>query len=396
MSETIAYRIGTYRAASPEETWARVLPLLPRFGITRVADITRLDDIGVPVHLAYRPTGLTYAVSIGSGGTALQSQVSAVMESIEAWHAENLQLAIAARAPAADLDLGYDVRWLNLSLRSPLTDSVELDWVAGRGLLSGREVLVPIDVIRMDLTVPKDWARVLFRPTSSGLATGNTAAEATLHGLHELIERDCMAAYCRTPVAQRRYVDPSGCQNPLTRQVYDALRAAGCRIVICDITGPTGVPCYAAAIWAPDVPMRCGGFGCHVDPAIAIGRAMAEAVQSRMAAIAGARDDIDDAAYQESPELIEPGDLAEFRADTGWADQGDLESVIRHCAALVTAVTGAEPIVVRLDHADIGIPSVKVLTPGLRMVDEALLAADPLTPAARRPAAQPPAAAGRE
>src|SRR5450755_2140673 len=114
MSETIAYRIGTYRAASPEETWARVLPLLPRFGITRVADITRLDDIGVPVHLAYRPTGLTYAVSIGSGGTALQSQVSAVMESIEAWHAENLQLAIAARAPAADLDLGYDVRWLNL------------------------------------------------------------------------------------------------------------------------------------------------------------------------------------------------------------------------------------------------------------------------------------------
>src|SRR4051794_5945638 len=92
MPDTITYRTGTYRAADPEETWQRVMPMLPRFGITRVADITRLDDIGLPVHVAYRPAGLTYAVSIGIGDTPAQSRVSAVMESIEAWHAENLRL----------------------------------------------------------------------------------------------------------------------------------------------------------------------------------------------------------------------------------------------------------------------------------------------------------------
>ena len=73
--------------------------MLPRFGITRVADITGLDDIGLPVHVAYRPDGLTFAVSIGTGATPAQSRVSAVMESIEAWHAENLRApASAARA----------------------------------------------------------------------------------------------------------------------------------------------------------------------------------------------------------------------------------------------------------------------------------------------------------
>jgi ribosomal protein S12 methylthiotransferase accessory factor len=67
MPDAIAYRTGTYRAADPAQTWQRVAPMLGRFGITRAADITRLDDIGLPVHVAYRPAGLTYAVSMGTG-----------------------------------------------------------------------------------------------------------------------------------------------------------------------------------------------------------------------------------------------------------------------------------------------------------------------------------------
>lgn len=366
MPDTIAYRTGTYRAASPEETWERVRPMLPRFGITRVADITRLDDIGLPVHVAYRPASLTFAVSLGTGDAVPQSRVSAVMESIETWHAENLRLPTAARAPAAALDLGYDVRGLNLTPRSPLSPAVVLDWVSGRGLLTGREILAPVDCIRLDETAQRNWAKVLFWPTSAGLATGNTVAEAVLHGLHEVIERACVAADQDRPPSRRRYVDPASCRNPLTRRVHDALRAAGCAIVVWEVTGPAGLPCYAATIWSPDVPMRCGGFGCHVDPGIALGRALAEAVLSRLAAISGARDDIDAGAYREMAVLAEPAAVASFRDDTCWADNGDLQSAIRHCASLVAAVTGAEPFAVRLDHDDIGIPAVKVIAPGLR------------------------------
>ncbi len=367
MAEAIAFRTGTYRAAPPEQTWERVRSMLPRFGITRVADITRLDDIGLPVHVAYRPASLTYAVSIGTGDTVPQSRVSAVMESIETWHAENLLLPVAARACAGALDLGYDVRSLNLAPRSPLTSAVVLDWVRGYGLLTGREILAPIEAIRLDETSQRDWAKVFFWPTSAGLATGNTEAEAVLHGLHELIERASVATRHQTPRSQRRYVDPEGCRNPVTRGIYDALRAVGCSLAVCDITGPAGVPCYAATIWSPDVPMRCAGFGCHVDRGIALGRAMAEAVLTRLAAISGARDDIDSDDYQAMAALAEPAELASFPEDGDWSDDGDLWSVIRHCASAVAAVTGAEPFAVRLDHEDIGIPAVKVLVPGLEM-----------------------------
>ena len=363
MPDAIAYRTGTYRAADPEQTWQRVQPVLGRFGITRVADITRLDDIGLPVHVAYRPAGLTYAVSMGTGVSVPQSRVSAVMESIEAWHAENLRLPVAARAPAAALDLGYDVRELNLAPRSPLTSAVVLDWAAGHGLLTGREIPAPIDCIRLDGTGPRDWAAVFFRATSEGLATGNTHAEAVLHGLHELIERASLAGHRGRPP---RYVDAGTCHDPVTGHIYTALRDAGCSVLVRDITGPTGLPCYAATIWSDDVPIRCAGFACHVRAPIALGRALGEAVLTRLAVISGARDDIDGVSYREMAALAEPAAPAAIEERDAWADDGDLETVIRHCASLVAAATGREPFAVRIDHEDIGIPAVKVFAPGLR------------------------------
>ena len=363
MPDAIVYRTGTYRAADPTQTWQRVAPMLGRFGITRVADLTRLDDIGLPVHAAYRPLGLGYAVSLGTGVTVPHSRVSAVMESIESWHGENLQLPVVARAPAEALDLGYDVRGLNLAPRSPLTPAVVLDWVSGRGLLTGREILGPVDAIRLGGTGPRDWHTVLFRMTSEGLATGNTEADAVLHGLHELVERASLVWQRGRPQC---YVDPGTCRDPVTGQIYAALRAAGCAVLVRDITGPTGLPCYAATIWSADVPLRCAGFACHVRADIAMGRALGEAVLTRLAAISGARDDIDGTAYREMVEPVEPAGLDGISDHNDRADDGDLESVIRHCASLVARVTGSEPFAVRLDHEDIGIPAVKVFTPGLR------------------------------
>lgn len=369
MADSIVYHSGTYRTALPEDTWKRILPMLPRFGITRVADITGLDDIGLPVHVAYRPDGLTYAVSIGTGATPAQSRVSAVMESIEAWHAENLRVPTSARCGAVALELDYDVRELNLAPRSPLTAHVVLDWVAGQGLLTGTDTFAPADVIRLDLTPPVDYAQALFQVTSNGLATGNTVADAVLHGLVEVIERDSVASYLAQPQRERRYVDPATCRHPAAREVFEALRAADCTVLACDITGRVGLPCYAAVIWSPDVPVSCGGYGCHVDRGIAIGRAMSEAAQTRLALIAGARDDIDGDSYRPIPQPPEPSHLDPFADERGWDHGSDLDAVVRHCAALVATVTGAEPFTVNITHPDIGIPTVKVIAPGLRMMN---------------------------
>jgi YcaO-like protein with predicted kinase domain len=188
-----------------------------------------------------------------------------------------------------------------------------------------------------------------------------------LHGLHELVERASLSVVRASPPSRRVYVDPASCRDPAVTQIHDALRAAGCMVVARDVTGPTGIPCYVATIWSPDMPMRCRGSGCHVDPAIALGRAMAEAMLTRLAAISGARDDIDGSAYRQMRRPDEPAGLVSVPGEIGWADDGDLRSVIRHCALRVAAVTGAEPFVIRLSHDDIGIPAVKVLAPGLQI-----------------------------
>ncbi|KWV32763.1 YcaO-like family protein [Micromonospora rifamycinica] len=383
-TETIAFRAGTYRTATVEQTWGRIAPLLDRFRITRVADITRLDEIGLPVHVAYRPVGATMAVSVGTGATPMQSQVSAVMESIESWHAENLRLGTVTRSPAEGLDLPYDVRWLHLAERSPLTSAVVLDWVAGRGLVTGTPCLVPRATIELDFTVRRGWARTLFYPSSNGLATGNTFAEASLHALLEVIERDCIAPYSTSALADRVHTDPGTARNPMTRTVHEALLRAGCWVEVCDITNGIGVPCYAASVWSPDIPVTFGGFGCHVDPEIAVGRAMSEAAQSRLVMVSGARDDIDAAAYHHVAAAPKPPPALDSPAGAVRRDRpppGDVTDVLRELALRVQRVTGVEPFAVDLTHDDIGIAVSKVFAPGLRMFDERALSTRPGTPA---------------
>jgi YcaO-like protein with predicted kinase domain len=373
---TIVHRAGTYRTRTPEQTWRWVSPLLPAFGITRVADITRLDEIGFPVHVAYRPTGSTLSVSVGTGLTEAQSRVSAVMESVETWHAENPRLAITARAPAGDLPLHYDVRTLHLAPRSALTESVVLDWVTGTGLLTGAACLAPYDLIPLDAVRLSPWVMALFRPTSSGMASGNTATEATLHGLLEAVERDSLAGYGRTPRAERTLVDPASAADAGTRRVVDTLTAAGFRIWVYDATGDLGIPCYHALIWAPDMPLYAGGFGCHLDSGIAVGRALLEAAQSRLVAVSGARDDVDVEVYRSLDRARQPppdDGRARVPVRPAVASPGDVREAVRICAERIARRTGAEPFVVDLTHPDLGIPVSKVIAPGLDLFDDALL-----------------------
>ena len=57
-----SYWLGTHRVVDPETTLARVMPLAPRMGVTRVAVLTGLDNIGIPVAAAVRPNSRSIAV----------------------------------------------------------------------------------------------------------------------------------------------------------------------------------------------------------------------------------------------------------------------------------------------------------------------------------------------
>ena len=56
---------GTHRLIAPEDTLDRTRPLMPVMGITRLANLTGLDIVGLPVVMAVRPNARSLAVSSG-------------------------------------------------------------------------------------------------------------------------------------------------------------------------------------------------------------------------------------------------------------------------------------------------------------------------------------------
>src|SRR3569623_3252603 len=85
-------RAGTHRAASLAAPWKRFAPAMRRAGITRIADLTGLAALGVPVAAANRPLGKSLATQQGKGLTLAAARVSAQKESRETRLAEVLSM----------------------------------------------------------------------------------------------------------------------------------------------------------------------------------------------------------------------------------------------------------------------------------------------------------------
>src|SRR5262245_39624112 len=199
------YFDGTHRVRHPEETWETVRPKLDRFGITRIADITGLDIIGIPVIMAVRPLAKTLSVAQGKGRTSMLATVSAVMESIELWHAGYAVPRPRHRSTAAsELDLPYRLRALAAVPGALLTEHTPLDWVDAIGMTSGRTVPLPAGLVRLTSPAEQQWRPVGLRAGSNGLASGNTLEEAALHALYEIIERDAVSR--EDDPDRRRYI----------------------------------------------------------------------------------------------------------------------------------------------------------------------------------------------
>ncbi len=366
---------GTHRAAPLATTLARARRVAKRIGVTRVADVTGLDTLGIPVVTAIRPDGRSLSTSQGKGTTRDAALASALMESIECWHAERVSLPRVRGTFAALKARGaVDPRSLPRP-RGALDRAHRWAWVPAWDLARGRAALVP------DLAVTLDC---VFRApprldvSSNGLASGNHLLEAIAHGLCEVIERDAEARWRRA--RGRRRVALDTIDDPVARALLARCKAAGAAVGIWDLTSDVGVPVFGCALVCdPDEPAwralgTYWGFGCHLDPAIAIVRALTEAAQTRVTYVAGSRDDFFPFDYARAvDERLARAvwhDLHDRRGP--WLDlrrvprratatfEGDLEVLL---GALDRA--GARSVLVcDLSRAELGVPVVKVIVPG--------------------------------
>jgi ribosomal protein S12 methylthiotransferase accessory factor len=289
---------GTHRTCSPEETLARIEPYFPVVGLTRLADITGLDRIGLPVALVLRPNSPTLSNSTGKGLTLEAAMASGAMESIEAYHAENMELP--------ELFLSYEqvrqeypvipLEYLPLSKETIFSVHLPESWVVGWDLIEEREVAVPCQLVMLHSVEEVIGVTVNFQMGSNGLASGNHFLEALVAALCELVERD--AATCHQLAWELLGMPPprvrlDTIEAPAVQELLERYEAAQVQVLLFDVTNDVGIPAYQALLYdkmARGVGVS-GGQGAHLDPEIAMLRALTEAAQSRVVGIAGSRDE---------------------------------------------------------------------------------------------------------
>ncbi|BDU01477.1 YcaO-like family protein [Nocardia sputorum] len=361
---------GTYRARDPEQTWELIAPLLSEFGITRVADVTHFDCIGIPVVMATRPRSETLVVSQGKGLTPLLARLSAVMECIELDHAER-PAATAVSARADELALTYDIADLQLRVDAHVVRQLDIEWYPATTLVSATPSMVPRGLVDLTFGNGYDWRPGVFRTSSTGLASGNTRDEALLHALYELIERDTVSSLSSVTADARRMIDVSTVDSDHCQELFEKLRRAGVQFETAMVPNPFRIPTAVAFIWSEDFALTCAGSGAHSDPAVALSRAVTEAVQSRLTEIVGTRDDIPS---DGAPALdARPPVPALDASGIPWAEAVGEEGLHEDSfaderaavAERISAHTGREPIWIDLStHPDV-FSVVRAFAPGL-------------------------------
>jgi ribosomal protein S12 methylthiotransferase accessory factor len=309
---------GRHREFSSEETFQRVRPHLRRAGITRIADITGLDRIGIPVFNAIVPRSSDeLSVYNGKGGTPVDAMTSAVMEAMErfcAWQPMRAERI----ASYAELSTGptpvLDPATHNMAPHPLYHSHQPVSWVRGFDLLNEETVLVPLSLAGYYLRLHE---QPVYRIVSTnGVASGNSLEEAIVHALCEVIERDdwsmaeLVCNRLRMVVQTRVGNAPPGSVQwledkhpaldiatlpPAPARYAQMFAEAGVQLVIRDVTSATGIPTFAALVredLGPTVSAGHAGYGSHPDAEVAVMRALAEAAQSRAVDMQAMREDL--------------------------------------------------------------------------------------------------------
>ena len=299
MSEEITYFTGTHRVIAPSKTIEINENKLKVAGITRIADITDLDRIGLPIYTAIRPTAEDGAVSIygGKGITKDHAKASAMMEGFERYSAERQDIdetIIASLSEIEEFGEYIDPKSLNLPKEFEKKDisDLSLEWSKSIDLISNREYYIPTNAIYHPY-ISKDDSQSLFKSNTNGLASGNILEEAILHGIFEVIERDAWSIF---ELTHKNYaqIDICSIENEIIIDIIEKFESEGIKIKLMDFTADIKIPTIAASAddtITKDAGLLTLGMGTHLDPEVAILRALTEVAQSRATQINGARED---------------------------------------------------------------------------------------------------------
>lgn len=287
---------GTLRARTPEQTLAVIQPYIAKAGITRIANLTHLDTLGIPVYTCFRPLSKNLATSQGKGITDALAQCSAYMEGIEHYYSEQLVPALQHVPTSSDSERFITALPKGALRYTKAEKAVIRDWSVVHSLLTQKDYWAPTYYLNFDLSHAHIEDGLLHK-TTTGLASGNNREEALCHALYEIIERHAMHRFnaMSYPKKLANMLALNSIDSPCAHHLVQHLLGLHIDMVIFNLPNPFNIPAYHCII-ADENPFRklghYSGNGCHFDSDIALCRAITEAVQSRLTYIAGSRDDM--------------------------------------------------------------------------------------------------------
>lgn len=378
----IRYFGCTHRAIHPNETIEIVEGKLKAAGVTRIAEITHLDRLGIPVYSAIRPSAAEGAVSIyaGKGATKTQARASAMMESFERYSAELQDTDIENKIMSGSFDEMDGCISPKSLILPPLffdPEEIELDWIRATNANNDKEYWVPANAVYHPYNSENGVS--LFKSNTNGLASGNKIEEAVFHGIMEVIERDAWSIF----EAKREVKPEVNCdetENPIIRGLLNKFKDAGIDVKLVDLTSDIRATTIAAVsddLVLRDPALLTLGVGTHLDPEIAVIRALTEVAQSRATQIHGAREDTTRAIFMRKAgyermkrinkhwfgESQDTVDLADIKNRAGKSFKKDIETSLR----LLKERGFKMVLYVDLTRPEIQIPVVRIIIPELEV-----------------------------
>lgn len=399
---------GGHRVCPPEETLCRLESLVsPITGI--VPDLTRVSTLaGVHVFSATQTRATDGAsprrnrilgrpsAAAGKGQTTLQARVSCIAEAVERYSCGFFGDETLMRTRIDQIDSGaihpHDVLLFSDTqyarrahsnnrygdgfqwVPEPFHEDYEIDWTPVWSISHQRTRWVPSALCYFGFESQFDDGVPRFaRADSNGCASGNTLEEAILQGLLELIERDACALWWYNRL-RRRAINLASFRDPFVDEMTCLYESKGRSLQVLDVRNDLGVPAAVAVSWRTETRDRIHlGMGCHVEPRIAVSRALAE--HNQCASIdqteTGESEDPEarrwfhEATVENQP-YVEP--LPEEPVHASELESlatEDIKTDITTCVKLVQE-RGHEILVLDQTRPEIGFPTVRVIIPGLR------------------------------
>ncbi|MDO8767492.1 MAG: TOMM precursor leader peptide-binding protein [Burkholderiaceae bacterium] len=406
-------RDGGHRVVPPEKTFKKYEHLVsPITGVvTKLALVSEADGMAHVYVAGHNPVarierladlraGLRNASS-GKGVSDAQARVSALCEAIERYSGEltggELRVTRAFRDwPEGDAihprdimfysdqqyadKAAWDARASQFNrVPEPFNDAIAVDWTPVWSLTHQRHKYLPTQLMYYCAPASESDDTFYCLGCSNGNASGNTLEEAILQGFFELVERDAVAIWWynrlhRPAVALQTFGEP---YLLALKDFY--LRQHQREVWALDLTSDLGIPVFVAVsrrISNGDEHLLFG-LGCHLDARIALQRAFAEMNQMLGMAHSGPDgkmvvEDKEVLSWLRTATLANQPYLAAdvtkpLKSFTDYPLQhsGDFLQDIAHCRQIVES-RGMEMLVLDQTRADVCLPAVKVVVPGLR------------------------------